>query len=85
MPRIVESLRAGTLSVWEALDQPRCWLCDVDHQSVLGVCRSVDLRFRLAVKRDCDGRSDPIQFCRVWSPTFLRQCLQGICHEANQS
>lgn len=38
---IVESLRKGRVSVFDALNQPRCWLCDVDHQGDLKNCQRV--------------------------------------------
>ena len=46
---ILESLRKGTISVFDALNQPRCWLCDVTHQGDLSVCQRVDFE---AVPRD---------------------------------
>jgi hypothetical protein len=40
--RIVNDLRAGHLTVLAALDQPRCWLCDISqNQEVIG-CQRVD-------------------------------------------
>lgn len=48
-PKIVASLRAGRISVFDALDQPRCWLCDVTHQGELSDCRRVSFE---AVPRD---------------------------------
>jgi hypothetical protein len=41
-PKIVAALRAGKISVWDALDQPRCWLCDSDRQGHIVECRRVD-------------------------------------------
>jgi hypothetical protein len=41
-PKIVASLRAGKISVSDALDRPRCWVCDVDHNGRLVECRRVD-------------------------------------------
>lgn len=40
--RILAALRKGTISVYDALNQPRCWLCDVTHQGVLTTCQRVD-------------------------------------------
>lgn len=40
--RILDNLRGGVLSVLEALDQPRCWLCDVDREGNLLHCHLVD-------------------------------------------
>jgi hypothetical protein len=42
-------LRTGSISVFDALDQPRCWLCDVTHQGVLSACQRVEFE---AVPRD---------------------------------
>jgi hypothetical protein len=39
---IVDRLKQGSLSVHEALDQPRCWLCDRNHQGELVACRRVE-------------------------------------------
>lgn len=41
-PRIVHALRTGTLSVDEALNQPRCWLCNVAHDGEVVDCQRVD-------------------------------------------
>ncbi len=40
--RIVDSLRSGMLSVLDALNQPRCWLCDMDHSGEMSNCLLVD-------------------------------------------
>jgi hypothetical protein len=40
--RILEDLRRGSLSVLDALNQPRCWLCDVTHQNELSACQRVE-------------------------------------------
>jgi len=37
-PGIVDSLRRGILSVHDALNQPRCWLCDVAHDGSMIRC-----------------------------------------------
>lgn len=39
--RIVSALRKGSISVFDALNQPRCWLCDVTHQGDLTACTRV--------------------------------------------
>lgn len=48
--RIVNGLRQGTISVHEALDQPRCWLCDVNHRGELVQCQRVEFE---DIPRDC--------------------------------
>jgi hypothetical protein len=68
MPRIVASLRAGTMGVWEALDQPRCWLCDVDQLGTPCACWSVDFR-------DIPDDALPLPQTRLW-PELERQALQ---------
>lgn len=40
--RILGDLRKGVLSVFDALDQPRCWLCDVALEACLSRCLLVD-------------------------------------------
>lgn len=40
--KILSALRKGSLSVFDALNQPRCWLCDVTHQGVLSACQRVE-------------------------------------------
>jgi hypothetical protein len=39
---ILEELRKGGLSIYDALNQPRCWLCDVTHQGDLSACQRVE-------------------------------------------
>ncbi len=39
---ILDGLRNGSISVYDALNQPRCWLCDVTHQGELSACRRVE-------------------------------------------
>jgi hypothetical protein len=39
--RIIQSLRQGISTVHDALDQPRCWLCDVEHNGTLMRCQAV--------------------------------------------
>ncbi len=39
---IVDSLRTGIVSVFDALNQPRCWLCDVDIAGELISCQRID-------------------------------------------
>jgi hypothetical protein len=41
-PRIVEALQAGNISVYEALRQARCWLCEVSHQGEVLRCVRVE-------------------------------------------
>lgn len=40
--RILDALRLGETSVYEALNQPRCWVCDVTNQGALESCLRVD-------------------------------------------
>jgi len=39
---ILQVLRQGEISVYDALNQPRCWLCDVTHQGQVTACQRVD-------------------------------------------
>lgn len=39
---ILKSLKSGETSVREALNQPRCWLCDVTHAGDLEKCQRVE-------------------------------------------
>lgn len=39
---ILQGLREGRLSVFDTLNQPRCWVCDTDHQGNLTECHRVD-------------------------------------------
>jgi hypothetical protein len=47
--KIVAALREGSISVYDALNQPRCWLCDVTHPGDLSACQRVPFE---AVPRD---------------------------------
>lgn len=40
--KILDALRKGSTSVYDALNQPRCWLCDVTHQGDLSACQRVE-------------------------------------------
>jgi len=40
--RILAGLRQGDISVYDALNQPRCWLCDVAHGGEIDACQRVD-------------------------------------------
>lgn len=40
--RIIDALKYGSISVFEALNQPRCWLCDISYQGELNQCQAVD-------------------------------------------
>src|SRR3954471_19591399 len=40
--KVVDSLRTGTLGVLDALDQPRCWLCDLSAAGEVVGCLQVD-------------------------------------------
>lgn len=46
---ILAALNKGSISVFDALNQPRCWLCDVTHGGELSACQRVDFA---AVPRD---------------------------------
>lgn len=41
-PQILGDLRQGVISVLDALDQPRCWVCDVDLDGQLTGCLLVN-------------------------------------------
>ena len=41
-PAIIDALRKGSISVYDALHQPRCWLCDVTHQGKVANCQRVE-------------------------------------------
>ncbi|HEX7375932.1 MAG TPA: hypothetical protein VF278_02415 [Pirellulales bacterium] len=41
-PGIVESIRTGGASVFDALNQPRCWICDVLHEGRINACWRVN-------------------------------------------
>ena len=47
--KILDSLRQGALSVHDALNQPRCWLCDVARDGKLVRCSVADFE---AIPRD---------------------------------
>jgi hypothetical protein len=47
--KILAALHKGSISVFEALNQPRCWLCDVGHSGDLRECRRVEFD---AIPRD---------------------------------
>lgn len=47
--RILAALKKGSVSVFDALNQPRSWLCDTNHQGVLTECQRVDFD---AIPRD---------------------------------
>ncbi len=40
--KILDSLRAGEISVFDALNQPRCWVCDTSLSGDVGNCWRVD-------------------------------------------
>ena len=40
--RIVAALKTGSISVFDALNQPRCWLCDTNHQGELTDCQRIE-------------------------------------------
>ena len=46
---ILAALQQGSISVFDALKQPRCWLCDVTHEGELSACQRVDFE---ALPRD---------------------------------
>jgi hypothetical protein len=46
---IVAALLKGSISVFDALNQPRCWLCDVTHVGEMSACQRVEFE---AVPRD---------------------------------
>ncbi len=47
--RIINGLKNGNISLHSALNQPRCWLCDVTHQGKLTACQRVEFE---AIPRD---------------------------------
>ena len=40
--RILAALRGGAVSVFDALNQPRCWLCDLSREGDVVDCQRVD-------------------------------------------
>ena len=48
--RILKALASGAISVYDALNQPRCWLCDVGPDQKFTQCQQVDFE---AIPRDC--------------------------------
>ena len=46
---ILAAVAEGRLSVLDALNQPRCWACDVNHHGELTQCQRVDFA---AIPRD---------------------------------
>ena len=40
--KILEALLTGGISVYDALNQPRCWLCDVTHPGEIVACQRVE-------------------------------------------
>ncbi len=40
--KIIEALRLGEMSVFDALNQPRCWFCDVTHHGEIIACQRVE-------------------------------------------
>ena len=40
-PKILASLRDGGISVFDALNQPRCWLCDINQNGEIAQCLRV--------------------------------------------
>ena len=40
--KILDSLRIGEISVFDALNQPRCWVCDILASGHIGKCWRVD-------------------------------------------
>lgn len=60
--RILGDLRKGVLSVFDALNQPRCWLCDVPLEETPALCFRVDFE---AIPRD----ALPAQGTMLW-PTL---------------
>ena len=47
--KILTALRQGGISVYDALSQPRCWLCDVGHTGAITECQRVEFE---AIPRD---------------------------------
>ena len=47
--KILEALRHGDMSVFDALNQARCWLCDVVHPGEIAACQRVEFE---AIPRD---------------------------------
>ena len=47
--KILAALKTGSISVFDALNQPRCWLCDTNHKGELTDCLRVEFE---AIPRD---------------------------------
>jgi hypothetical protein len=67
--KILEALRKGSISIYDALDQPRCWLCDVTHQGVLSACQRVEFE---AIPRDSLPTVGTMLLPGLETPTPLR-------------
>ena len=60
--KIVAALRQGGISVFDALNQPRCWLCDLTHFGEIAVCQRVEFEaFREDVRVRVSGRTFPVK------------------------
>lgn len=66
LPRTIEQLRAGDIAVYEALDQPRCWVCDVSHAGELLKCHRINFA-------DLPADARPAQGTMLWPDSRTRQ------------
>jgi hypothetical protein len=75
---ILQALRQGDVSVFDALNQPRCWLCDVTHQGQIAACQRVDFE---AIPKDSLPAAGTMLL-----PTLEPQCvdLEGRIREIDK-
>ena len=91
-PRILDDLRQGVLSVFDALNQPRSWLCDVTLERSPSRCLLVDFE---AIPRDAFPAQstmlwptlEPVLTLRAVGPeivpgkipgSVIRSCVEGV-------
>ena len=79
-PRIVNALKNGNISLHSALNQPRCWLCDVTHQGELTACQRVEFE---AIPRDSLPAMGTM-LERAFEPEPQRVDMQGRIRELDK-
>lgn len=65
---IVEELRTGAIGVFDALNQPQCWACDVTHQGEIEECRQIDFD---TIPRDALPETGTLLLPELESPVAL--------------
>jgi hypothetical protein len=66
---VVEELRTGGISLFDALNQPTCSVCHVTHQGVVKECRQVDFD---TIPRDALPDASTLLLPELASPLALR-------------